>query len=490
MISAGLPPIKVIISQALEKSLSQLVYPPEKSLSPRPWKSHYLSWPAPQKSHYLSWSAPQKSHYPPGLGKVIISAGLPPRKVIIPQALEKSLSQLACPPKKSLSQLVCPPEKSLSPRPWKSHYLSWSAPQKSHYLPGLGKVIISAGLPPREVIISQALEKSLSQLVYPPEKSLSQLVCPQEKSLSPRPWKSHYLSWPAPQKSHYLSWSAPQKSHYPPGLGKVIIPDLGLVDLGGLSTRPKVKSHYPWSWSGCYGPAFDQTQSQKSLSLILVWLLWTRFRPDPKSKVIIPDLGLVAMDPLSTRPKVKSHYPWSWSGCYGPAFDQTQSQKSLSFLVWLLWTRFRPDPKSKVIILLGLVAMDPLSTRPKVKSHYPSWSGCYGPAFDQTQSQKSLSFLVWLLWTRFRPDPKSKVIILLGLVAMDPLSTRPKVKSHYPSWSGCYGPAFDQTQSQKSLSFLVWLLWTRFRPDPKSKVIILLGLVAMDPLSPKPNGNE
>ena len=160
--------------------------------------------------HYLSWSAPQKSHYPPGLGKVIISAGLPP-------------------------------EKSLSPRPWKSHYLSWSAPQKSHYLPGLGKVIISAGLPPREVIISQALEKS----VYPPEKSLSQLVCPQEKSLSPRPWKSHYLSWPAPQKSHYLSWSAPQKSHYPPGLGKVIIPDLGLVDLGGLSTRPKVKSHYP-----------------------------------------------------------------------------------------------------------------------------------------------------------------------------------------------------------------------------------------------------
>ena len=250
-----------------------------------------------------------------------------------------------------------------------------------------------------------------------------------------------------------------------------------------LSTRPKVKSHYP-SWSGCYGPAFDQTQSQKSLSLILVWLLWTRFRPDPKSKVIIL-LGLVAMDPLSTRPKVKSHYP-SWSGCYGPAFDQTQSQKSLSFLVWLLWTRFRPDPKSKVIILLGLVAMDPLSTRPKVKSHYPSWSGCYGPAFDQTQSQKSLSFLVWLLWTRFRPDPKSKVIILLGLVAMDPLSTRPKVKSHYPSWSGCYGPAFDQTQSQKSLSFLVWLLWTRFRPDPKSKVIILLGLVAMDPLSTRP----
>ena len=250
-----------------------------------------------------------------------------------------------------------------------------------------------------------------------------------------------------------------------------------------LSTRPKVKSHYP-SWSGCYGPAFDQTQSQKSLSLILVWLLWTRFRPDPKSKVIIL-LGLVAMDPLSTRPKVKSHYP-SWSGCYGPAFDQTQSQKSLSFLVWLLWTRFRPDPKSKVIILLGLVAMDPLSTRPKVKSHYPSWSGCYGPAFDQTQSQKSLSFLVWLLWTRFRPDPKSKVIILLGLVAMDPLSTRPKVKSHYPSWSGCYGPAFDQTQSQKSLSFVVWLLWTRFRPDPKSKVIILLGLVAMDPLSTRP----
>ena len=178
------------------------------------------------------------------------------------------------------------------------------------------------------------------------------------------------------------------------------------------------------------------------------------------------------MDPLSTRPKVKSHYP-SWSGCYGPAFDQTQSQKSLSFLVWLLWTRFRPDPKSKVIIPdLGLVAMDPLSTRPKVKSHYPSWSGCYGPAFDQTQSQKSLSFLVWLLWTRFRPDPKSKVIIPdLGLVAMDPLSTRPKVKSHYPS-------------------FLVWLLWTRFRPDPKSKVIILLGLVAMDPLSPKPNGND
>ena len=219
-----------------------------------------------------------------------------------------------------------------------------------------------------------------------------------------------------------------------------------------LSTRPKVKSHYP-SWSGCYGPAFDQTQSQKSLSF-LVWLLWTRFRPDPKSKVIIPDLGLVAMDPLSTRPKVKSHYP--------------------SFLVWLLWTRFRPDPKSKVIILLGLVAMDPLSTRPKVKSHYPSWSGCFGPAFDQTRSQKSLSLiLVWLLWTRFRPDPKSKVIILLGLVAMDPLSTRPKVKSHYPSWSGCYGPAFDQTQSQKSLSLiLVWLLWTRFRPDPKSKVII------------------
>ena len=233
-----------------------------------------------------------------------------------------------------------------------------------------------------------------------------------------------------------------------------------------LSTRPKVKSHYP-SWSGCYGPAFDQTQSQKSLSLILVWLIWGGFRPDPKSKVIIPDLGLVAMDPLSTRPKVKSHYP--------------------SFLVWLLWTCFRPDPKSKVIILLGLVAMDPLSTRPKVKSHYPSWSGCYGPAFDQTQSQKSLSFLVWLLWTRFRPDPKSKVIIPdLGLVAMDPLSTRPKVKSHYPSWSGCYGPAFDQTQSQKSLSFLVWLLWTRFRPDPKSKVIILLGLVAMDPLSTRP----
>ena len=142
--------------------------------------------------HYLSWSAPQKSHYPPGLGKVIISAGLPPRKVIIPQALEKSLSQL-----------VCPPEKSLSPRPWKSHYLSWSARQRSHYLPGLGKVIISAGLPPRKVIISaglpsrkviipQALEKSLSQLACPPEKSLSQLVCPPEKSLSPRPWKSHY----------------------------------------------------------------------------------------------------------------------------------------------------------------------------------------------------------------------------------------------------------------------------------------------------------
>ena len=340
IISAGLPPRKVIIPQALEKSLSQLVCPPEKSLSPRPWKSHYLSW-----------SAPQKSHYPPGLGKVIISAGLPPRKVIISQALEKSLSQLACPPKKSLSQLVCHPEKSLSPRPWKSHYLSWSAPQKSHYPPGLGKVIISAGLPPRKVIIPQALEKSLSQL-----------VCPPEKSLSPRPWKSHYLSWSTPQKSHYLSWSALKKSHYPPGLGKVIIsaglPPRKVIISAGLPPRKVIIPQ----------------ALEKSLSLILVWLIWGGFRPDPKSKVIIPDLGLVDLGGLSTRPKVKSHYPWSWSGWFGGAFDQTQSQKSLSLiLVWLIWGGFRPDPKSKVIIP-------------------PSWSGCYGPAFGQTQSQKSLSF--------------------------------------------------------------------------------------------------
>ena len=321
-------------SAPLEESLSQLVCPPEKSLSPRPWKSHYLSW-----------STHQKSHYPPGLEKVIISAGLPPRKVIISAGLPPRKVIIPQALEKSLSRLVCPPEKSLSPRPWKSHYLSWSAPQKSHYPPGLGKVIISAGLPPRKVIISQALEKSLSQL-----------VCPPEKSLSPRPWKSHYLSWSTPQKSHYLSWSALKKSHYPPGLGKVIIsaglPPRKVIISAGLPPRKVIIPE----------------ALEKSLSLILVWLIWGGFRPDPKSKVIIPDLGLVDLGGLSTRPKVKSH-------C--------------------------------------LVAMDPLSTRPKVKSHYPS-------------------FLVWLLWTCFRPDPKSKVIILLGLVAMDPLSTRPKVKSHYP----------------------------------------------------------
>ena len=262
-------------SAPLEESLSQLVCPPEKSLSPRPWKSHYLSW-----------STHQKNHYPPGLEKVIISAGLPPRKVIISAGLPPRKVIIPQALEKSLSQLVCPPEKSLSPRPWKSHYLSWSAPQKSHYPPGLGKVIISAGLPPRKVIISQALEKSLSQL-----------VCPPGKSLSPRPWKSHYLSWSTPQKSHYLSWSALKKSHYPPGLGKVIIsaglPPRKVIISAGLPPRKVIIPQ----------------ALEKSLSLILVWLIWGGFRPDPKSKVIIPDLGLVDLGGLSTRPKVKSHYP-------------------------------------------------------------------------------------------------------------------------------------------------------------------------------------
>ena len=219
-------------SAPLEESLSQLVCPPEKSLSPRPWKSHYLSW-----------STHQKSHYPPGLEKVIISAGLPPRKVIISAGLPPRKVIIPQALEKSLSQLVCPPEKSLSPRPWKSHYLSWSAPQKSHYPPGLGKVIISAGLPPRKVIISQALEKSLSQL-----------VCPPEKSLSPRPWKSHYLSWSTPRKVIISAGLPSRKVIIPQALEKSLSqlacpPEKSLSQLvcppeKSLSPRPW-KSHYP-----------------------------------------------------------------------------------------------------------------------------------------------------------------------------------------------------------------------------------------------------
>ena len=102
---------------------------------------------------------------------------------------------------------------------------------------------------------------------------------------------TNFEPWDLQTKLHF--WSKTLSIYFPKQNPYEMPLQVGLVDMGPLSPRPKAQISLSLTWFGWYGAAFDQTQSSKviishwaQLRLVDLGLLSTRsrkFRPDPES---------------------------------------------------------------------------------------------------------------------------------------------------------------------------------------------------------------
>ena len=284
-------------------------------------------------------------------------------------------------------------------------------------------------------------------------------------------------------------------------------PNLVWLIWGCFRQDPKLKSHYPSSWSGWYGAAFDQTQSSKVIILEGTFLNKTpTIQPFPKEN---PGEGLF-LKPVNWRwKKVEAlkrsaivlemlqneKNTWIWimgtnsrgfSGNSRAFFSKIIAICSRARVAKSWYLAVSPKFHQRLILNHGICRRNGISEakpsqsiflnktlrnappgslpdpKPNPKVIISHWAQLglvdMGPLSTRPKAQKSLSLtgpnLVWLIWGRFRPDPK--------------------LKCHYlslgPTWFGWYGAAFAQTQSSNFIiSHLVWLIWGCFRPDPKLK---------------------